>query len=100
MLIQYLLAGDTAQAISQDSTFQFPDIKRLFHENFAATSAAANQRDIAQMEQFPLSRNYRSHQGILALASFVMALLWKGIHGSWETMLQTTIDKIRLPSNG
>lgn len=78
--MQYLLAGDTAQAISQDSTFRFADIKALFHDHFAATGAAANQRHIAQTTMFMLDKNYRSHQGILALASCVMAMLWKGIH--------------------
>lgn len=98
--MHYLLAGDTAQAISQDSTFQFSDIKRLFHEHFAASGAAANQKDIAQIEKFPLSKNYRSHHGILALASFVMALLWKGIHLSLLTMLRIPVDKIRFSTNG
>ena len=31
---------------------------------------------------FALSKNYRSHQGILALASQVMDWLWKGIPAS------------------
>lgn len=100
LLMHYFLAGDTAQAISQDSTFQFSDIKRLFHEHFSASGAAANQKDIAQMEKFSLSKNYRSHHGILAVASFVMALLWKGTHLSLSEILQTPVDKIRLSTNG
>ncbi len=82
-----LPAGDTAQAISQDSTFRFADIKALFHDHFAATSAAANQRQLAQTIMFTLNKNYRSHQGILALASLVMAMLWKGIRCSLQIML-------------
>lgn len=77
-----LLAGDTAQAISQDSTFRFADIKALLYDHFAAAGAAANQKEIVQATMFTLSKNYRSHQGILALASQVMAMLWKGISSS------------------
>jgi hypothetical protein len=71
-------AGDTAQSISQDSTFRFPVIKALFYEHFAATSASANQAQLARPTLFALSKNYRSHQGILALASLVMEMLWNG----------------------
>ena len=71
-------AGDTAQAISQDSTFRFDDIKALFHEHFAAASAATHQAELSRPELFTLSKNYRSHEGILALASHVMGMIWQG----------------------
>ncbi|KAM0804322.1 P-loop containing nucleoside triphosphate hydrolase protein [Usnea florida] len=57
-------AGDTAQAISQDSTFRFSDIKALFFEHFAAASTATHQKEIARPEMFTLTENYRSHEGI------------------------------------
>ena len=79
-------AGDTAQAISQDSTFRFSDIKALFYEHFVAASASTNQRELARPEMFTLSKNYRSHQGILALASLVMGMIWKGF--------PQTVDKL------
>ena len=79
-------AGDTAQAISQDSTFRFSDIKALFYEHFVAASASTNQRELAHPEMFTLSKNYRSHQGILALASLVMGMIWKGF--------PQTVDKL------
>ena len=41
-----------------------------------------NQAQLAQPTMFALSKNYRSHQGILALASQVMDWLWKGIRAS------------------
>ena len=69
--------GDTAQAISQDSTFRFQDVKALFHDHFSQQSAAIGQEDFAKPLLFTLSRNYRSHQGILSLASSVMDLLFK-----------------------
>lgn len=79
-------AGDTAQAISHDSTFRFSDIKRLFHEHFAEVGASAKQIEIAVPQMFTLSKNYRSHQGILALSSLVMGMIWKGF--------PETVDKL------
>ena len=79
-------AGDTAQAISQDSTFRFADIKALFYDHFAAASAATHQAELARPEMFTLSKNYRSHQGILALASLIMGMIWKGF--------PETVDKL------
>lgn len=79
-------AGDTAQAISQESTFRFADVKTLFYEYFTAASVSTNQAELAQPTMFALSRNYRSHKGILALASLVMSWLWKGF--------PDTIDKL------
>ena len=79
-------AGDTAQAISQDSTFRFSDVKAIIYEHFAAASAHTNQSQLARTTMFTLSKNYRSHQGILALASLVMSMMWKGF--------PETIDKL------
>ncbi|KAL9101119.1 MAG: hypothetical protein Q9163_003596 [Psora crenata] len=73
----YIDAGDTAQAISQDSTFRFNDPKGLFYEHFSAASDAISQCDLARPKLFTLNKNYRSHQGILAVASLIMDLLWK-----------------------
>ena len=69
--------GDTAQAISQDSVFRFQDVKALFHDHFFLQSVSVDQQHLAQPHIFTLSRNYRSHQGILSVASSVMGLLWK-----------------------
>jgi len=71
-------AGDTAQAISQDSTFRFPDIKKMIFDHFASASDTANQHQLGHAKMFTLAKNYRSHQGILALASLVMRMIWKG----------------------
>ena len=79
-------AGDTAQAISQESTFRFSDIKALFYDHFARASVATNQYELSHPEMFTLSKNYRSHQGILALASLVMGMIWKGF--------PETVDKL------
>lgn len=70
-------AGDSAQCISKDSTFRFANLKALFYEHFSRTGNSF-EKDLAKPELFSLSRNFRSHQGILSLASFVMDLLWRG----------------------
>ena len=78
--------GDTAQGISQDSTFRFQDVKALFHAHFGPQSTAIRQEDLAQPFLFTLSRNYRSHQGILSLASSVIELLF--------TNFPDTVDRL------
>ena len=78
--------GDTAQGISQDSTFRFQDVKALFHAHFGPRSTAVGQEDLAQPFLFTLSRNYRSHQGILSLASSVIELLF--------TNFPDTVDRL------
>ncbi|KAJ5519217.1 DNA helicase UvrD-like C-terminal [Penicillium expansum] len=80
------LAGDTAQCISKDSVFRFPEIKALFYEHYEVIANELNQPSFAKPVQFSLAKNYRSHQGILSFASWVMQLLW---HGFPET-----IDKL------
>ncbi|KAJ5375537.1 DNA helicase UvrD-like C-terminal, partial [Penicillium concentricum] len=80
------LAGDTAQCISKDSVFRFPEIKALFYEHYEVIASQLTQPSFAKPIQFSLAKNYRSHQGILSFASWVMQLLW---HGFPET-----IDKL------
>ena len=79
-------AGDTAQTISQDSHFRFQDIKALFYDHFAAAASLTNQPELARPQLFMLAKNYRSHQGILGLASLVMEMLWNGF--------PDTVDKL------
>lgn len=71
-------AGDSAQCISKDSTFRFANLKALFFNHFSASRFTRIDPSAAKPELFSLSHNFRSHQGILSLASFVMELLWKG----------------------
>ncbi|CAP86579.1 Pc20g12500 [Penicillium rubens Wisconsin 54-1255] len=77
------LAGDTAQCISKDSVFRFPEIKALFYDHYEVIANEQNRPTFAKPVQFSLARNYRSHQGILSFASWVMQLLW---HGFPETV--------------
>lgn len=71
------VAGDTAQAISQDATLRFADIKTLVYRRFETCKHA---------KMFQLGINYRSHHGIVALAAFVMGVLWKAF--------PDTVDKL------
>ncbi|KAI5837906.1 hypothetical protein DFP73DRAFT_600345 [Morchella snyderi] len=62
-------AGDTAQSISKDSVFQFKKIKDLIYARFPLASTAIP-------EPYELYKNYRTHQGILSVATSVMKLLY------------------------
>ena len=73
-------AGDTAQAISQDSTFRFNDVKDLFFGTLPMPGSSL-------LQTYSLSQNYRSHQGILRLASLIIELIWNG----WPEMM----DRLR-----
>ncbi|KAL8986590.1 MAG: hypothetical protein Q9177_004130 [Variospora cf. flavescens] len=80
------VAGDTAQAISQDATLRFADLKTLIFRHFAADMRSKRQKEQSQAETFQLGINYRSHHGIVGLAAFVMEILWKAFPG--------TVDKL------
>ena len=80
------LGGDTAQAISQDSVFRFQDVKALFYDRFFRKGFSVAQERLAEPRTFTLNRNYRSHQGILSVASSVMEMLWR--------TFPDTIDKL------
>lgn len=97
-------AGDTAQCISKDSVFRFPEIKALFYEHYETIASQLKQPSFARPIQFSLAKNYRSHQGILSFASWVMQLLWHGMTGPESSQLSVpnnfcigfpdTIDKL------
>lgn len=74
-----MIAGDTAQCISKDSVFRFPEIKALFYEHYEVIANQLKQPSFGKPVQFSLAKNYRSHQGILSFASWVMQLLWQGM---------------------
>jgi superfamily I DNA/RNA helicase len=62
------LAGDTAQSISYGVDFRFEEVRSLVH---ALCDGAAAPKPVA------LTRNYRSHGGVLDLAAKVIAVLHK-----------------------
>ncbi|XP_053215483.1 TPR and ankyrin repeat-containing protein 1 [Podarcis raffonei] len=69
------LAGDTAQSIMQGVAFRFSDLKSLFH--YASKNSADKKQSIVRKPKriYQLYQNYRSHSGILHLASGVVDLL-------------------------
>ncbi|KAL8690994.1 MAG: hypothetical protein Q9218_003687 [Villophora microphyllina] len=75
-------AGDNAQAISQESTFRFEDVKALVYEHFSDRG----RQEFASPTMFKLGVNYRSHDGIIKLASLVMDLLWKAFPETVDKM--------------
>ena len=72
-------AGDSAQCISRDSTFRFNDVKAMFYNQFKPIAEATKNDSLIRPKLFRLNKNFRSHQGIISLASFVMNLLYKGM---------------------
>jgi hypothetical protein len=61
-----MLAGDTAQSITEGVAFRFTDVRQIFFELFGGI-----EPDLLQ-----LTHNYRSHSGILRLAACVVELLY------------------------
>lgn len=70
-----ILAGDTAQSISKDALFRFANAKALFYTRF---SKLEDNKTLLKPMLLPLSKNFRSHQGILSLASLIMELMYTG----------------------
>ncbi|KAI4235552.1 MAG: hypothetical protein LQ349_003074 [Xanthoria aureola] len=83
-------AGDTAQAISQESTFRFEDLKAMIYERFTDNTLTGKQGQ-ERPEVFQLGLNYRSHHGIVKFGSMVMDLLWR--------TFPQTVDKL-VPEEG
>ncbi|XP_059151541.1 TPR and ankyrin repeat-containing protein 1-like [Physella acuta] len=76
------LAGDTAQCIMRGISFRFCDLKSLFY--FVDQSRHRKKNKSSQIELEHLTINYRSHAGILSLASSILTLL--------EELFPETID--------
>ncbi|CAB4422233.1 unnamed protein product [Rhizophagus irregularis] len=70
------LAGDIAQCIARGSSFRFQDLHALMY-NWERTRAKTNHSSIINPKQFELDINYRSHNGILQLATSVIDLIWR-----------------------
>ena len=69
--------GDTAQSIMRGIAFRFEDLKTLFHHAKEATHIKEERHDFIRVPKklYQLTHNYRSHAGILHLASSVVDLL-------------------------
>ncbi|CAJ0924191.1 21211_t:CDS:10 [Entrophospora sp. SA101] len=73
------LAGDIAQCIARGSSFRFQDLKALIHDwevdRFNVIHNRPRNKKPKQPELFEMKINYRSHNGILKLASSVIDLI-------------------------
>ncbi|NXN99379.1 TRNK1 protein, partial [Rhinopomastus cyanomelas] len=68
------LTGDTAQSIMKGVAFRFSDMKSLFH--YASKNSVNKKHRVRKPKRiYHLYQNYRSHSGILRLASGVIDLL-------------------------
>ncbi|CAG8567860.1 13873_t:CDS:10 [Dentiscutata erythropus] len=70
------LAGDTAQCIARGSSFRFQSVLSLMYQwELIRSKANPNWRGAFKPQRFELNTNYRSHNGILRLASSVIDLI-------------------------
>ncbi|NXG77304.1 TRNK1 protein, partial [Baryphthengus martii] len=68
------LTGDTAQSIMKGVAFRFSDLRSLFH--YASKNSVTKKQRVRKPKRiYQLCQNYRSHSGILRLASGVVDLL-------------------------
>ena len=80
--------GDTAQSIMRGIAFRFDDLKSLFHHAKKAAGVMEDQHDFIRVPKklYQLTHNYRSHAGILRLASSVVDLLLYYFRDSFDRL--------------
>lgn len=80
--------GDTAQSIMRGIAFRFEDLKSLFHHAKKAAGIREDHHDFIRVPKklYQLSHNYRSHAGILRLASSVVDLLLHYFRDSFDKL--------------
>ena len=68
--------GDTAQSIMRGIAFRFSDLRSIFHYMKESFKAVGQDTEVVVPDRvYELTHNYRSHAGILNLASSVTDLL-------------------------
>lgn len=81
------LSGDTAQSIMKGVAFRFSDLRSLFH--YASKSSVSKKQRVRKPKRiYQLYQNYRSHSGILRLASGVVDLLQHYFPESFDRLPQ------------
>ena len=79
--------GDTAQSIMRGIAFRFNDLKSLFYYMKESYKAVGQQDQVRVPDRvYQLTHNYRSHAGILNLASSVIDLLLHFFPESFDRM--------------
>lgn len=85
---QLFFTGDTAQSIMRGISFRFSDLKTLFHNVRKAAGITDDQNTFIRVPRklYQLTHNYRSHAGILRLASSVVDLLLRYFPESFDRL--------------
>ncbi|WAR27596.1 TRNK1-like protein [Mya arenaria] len=70
------LTGDTAQSIMRGISFRFSDLRSLFFQAKESMQAMGKTSAVEVPKQvYQLTHNYRSHAGILSLATSILELM-------------------------
>lgn len=80
------LTGDTAQSVMRGISFRFEDLRSLFFYLNESYKAVGVQAEVLVPQIMPLIHNYRSHSGILNLASSVVSLLQEYFPESFDKL--------------
>ncbi|XP_022098419.1 TPR and ankyrin repeat-containing protein 1-like [Acanthaster planci] len=81
------LTGDTAQSIMRGVAFRFDDLKSLFHYASKSVKALGKHSAVTVPKRvYQLTHNYRSHAGILNLASTIVDLMTHFFPNSFDRL--------------
>ncbi|XP_071114199.1 TPR and ankyrin repeat-containing protein 1-like [Haliotis cracherodii] len=81
------LTGDTAQGIMRGISFRFKDLKSLFHYAKKSLHATGQVKPInVPKKVHQLTHNYRSHAGILSLASAILDVMKQFFPASFDKL--------------
>ncbi|XP_033629676.1 TPR and ankyrin repeat-containing protein 1-like isoform X2 [Asterias rubens] len=81
------LTGDTAQSIMRGVSFRFDDLKSLFHYASKSVKALGKHSAVSVPKRvYQLTHNYRSHAGILNLASSIVDLMTHFFPNSFDRL--------------
>ena len=80
------LTGDTAQSVMRGISFRFEDLRSLFFYLNKSYKVVGGQAEVLVPQIMPLIYNYRSHSGILNLASSVVSLLQEYFPESFDKL--------------
>ena len=80
------LTGDTAQSIMRGISFRFSDLKTIFHHASEQASKSVKSAHVEVPKVDELTVNFRSHTGVLKLASSVIDLMKNFFPNSFDCL--------------
>lgn len=80
------LTGDTAQSIMRGVSFRFTDLRSLFHHANEVMSHSSTPVSISVPHVQQLNINFRSHSGILKLATSIIDVLMEYFPSSFDRL--------------